>query len=193
MIQTEIVSEMRRRIAAKTSGASKRSSASLRLEENTTNFPFPVTRLPSRSVTRASLRRMTLLPVPGFTACDPPDTARFTTARGQRQIPTGTFNVVGGDSPALGWRCNTGHRHGRCHAWLGRFVLTQRRSQSQRQAASIEYDGLVCVHQNAVVEMPSYCPRKHDLFKIRTLLDEVLQGITVGNTRDVLFDDRTIV
>ncbi len=90
---------MRRRIAAKTSGASKRSSASLRLEENTTNFPFPGTRLPSRSVTRASLCRMTLLPVPGFTACDPPDTARFTTARGQRQIPTGTFNVVGGDSP----------------------------------------------------------------------------------------------
>ena len=49
----------------------------------------------------ASRRKQNELPVPGFTGCGQPDTARFITARGRQQIPAGTFNVVGGDSLLL--------------------------------------------------------------------------------------------
>ena len=158
-----------------------------------TNFLFPVTRLPVQIchtdivVQHGSFCLSRGSPaVPSWTR--PDSSPREATANTRWYVQRRRCR-----QPALGKHRNIGHRQGRCPLGSWHFVLTQRRIPGQRQAASIEYDGLVCVHQNAVVEMPSHCPRKHDLFEIGTLLYEVLHGITVRNARDVLFDDRPLV
>ncbi len=41
--------------------------------------------------------------------------------------------------------------------------------------------------------MPADSARQDDLFEIATLLDEVLNGIAMGNAHDILLDDGTVV
>src|SRR5208283_1053110 len=59
--------------------------------------------------------------------------------------------------------------------------------------ASLEDDGLVPVHEYAVIDMQAHCAREHDLLEITAFSDEVVDGLPVRYAGDVLFDDRTFV
>lgn len=57
----------------------------------------------------------------------------------------------------------------------------------------VEDDGFAVVDEDAVVEVPADRPRKHHLFQVAALLKQILQPVAVGNSYDVLFDDRSLV
>ena len=60
-------------------------------------------------------------------------------------------------------------------------------------SASVEDDGLVAEAEDAVVEMPGNGAGKHDALQIATARDEIFNLIAVGNARNILLDDGSVV
>src|SRR5262252_6937662 len=56
-----------------------------------------------------------------------------------------------------------------------------------------KYDGLISIHQHAILDMGSYGAREYDFFQVTALADEVLHRVAVRDAHHVLLDDRPIV
>ncbi len=58
---------------------------------------------------------------------------------------------------------------------------------------SSENHGLVAVEKDSVFDVPAHGAGENYLFQVAAFANEILDGIAVGNTDDVLFNDGTIV
>src|ERR1700683_2131461 len=56
-----------------------------------------------------------------------------------------------------------------------------------------ENNRFIPVNQHAVLDMPSYSPREHNLFEILTFADEIFDRVAMRDADHVLLNDRTIV
>src|SRR6185312_7180718 len=57
----------------------------------------------------------------------------------------------------------------------------------------IEYDRSFAVQQNPVLNVPAHRARKHNLLQIAPFLYEIVHGVAMGNSDNVLLNDWPIV
>src|SRR6266436_1385618 len=57
----------------------------------------------------------------------------------------------------------------------------------------LENDRFVPVEQDAVLDMPAYGSREHDLLQVPALLDQILDRVTMRYARYALLDDRPVI
>src|SRR5437867_2681796 len=67
------------------------------------------------------------------------------------------------------------------------------RRRVRTATGSVEHDGLVAVHENAMVDVPAHRAGQDHLLQIATLLQQVVDLVAVRDADDVLFDDRPII
>jgi hypothetical protein len=58
---------------------------------------------------------------------------------------------------------------------------------------SVEADGPIIVHDDAMLEVPAHRTREDRLFQISALAHEVGDGVLVSAAGDILLDDRTLI
>src|SRR5438046_6476117 len=58
---------------------------------------------------------------------------------------------------------------------------------------SVEDDGLISVEKNAVVNVPAHGSREHDLLQVASLLQQVVDRVSVRDAYHILLDDGTVV
>ena len=57
----------------------------------------------------------------------------------------------------------------------------------------VENDSLVSIEQNAIFDMPAHGAGEYNFLQIAALLQQVIQGVAVGDANYVLLDDRAVV
>ena len=64
--------------------------------------------------------------------------------------------------------------------------MTDRRSFS-------EHHSLIPVDEYAVLDMPAYGAREHNLFQVAAFANEIIDCVAVGHAHYILLDDRSVV
>src|SRR3990172_9917413 len=72
-------------------------------------------------------------------------------------------------------------------------IASSATAQTLMAWSSIEHDGLVAVHEHAVAEVQVDGAGEHDLLEIAALAHQVVDGVAVADSGDVLLDDRSLV
>ena len=62
----------------------------------------------------------------------------------------------------------------------------------RRREASVEHYGLSSVHEDAVFEMQPQRAGEDKALEVSPFPYQVVEGVLVGNSNDILFDDRSL-